>query len=219
GEAGARRRQSTTGQQPSPAKVIAPGAGRVVWRPGHGRGRVMPRARKPLGWRAAMSLMWTRTRWAAVATLIFFGSQLSAPEAWAQAPPQTAGATGAPAAAAGPAPAGGPAASRSERNAPWPREFSEGGRTYVIYQPQIEKWDGTRLHARAAVSAENAASPIQHFGVAWFSAQANVDKANRLVGLFDFKADKITFPSSPELAADYQKVLEQRMPQDVPMLS
>jgi len=168
-----------------------------------------------------MTLMITRTtRRTAVATLLFFGGQLSAPAAWAQAPPKATGAAGAPTSPAPPATAGGPAASPSGAGKlSWPRDFSEGGRTYVIYQPQIEKWDGTRLHARAAVSVENAASPLQHFGVARFSARANVDKANRLVGLVDFKVEKVVFPSSAELAADYEKVLEQRMPQDVAMLS
>src|SRR5262245_38459653 len=165
----------------------------------------------------------TTTRWTAVATLLLFGSQLPAPAVWGQTPKPAPGASAPaapPARPATPASTGGPAVSpEGTGNPPWPRDFSDGSRTYVIYQPQIEKWDGTRLHARAAVSVENASSPLQHFGVAWFSAQANVDKANRLVGLFDFKVDKITFPSNPELAADYQKVLEQRMPRDVSMLS
>jgi hypothetical protein len=165
-----------------------------------------------------MTLTITRmTRWIAVATLLFFVGQLSTPMARAQAPKQAPAAGGAPTT---PPTAGGPAASPSGTgNAPWPRDFSEGDRTYVIYQPQIDKWDGTRLHARAAVSVESAASPIQHFGVAWFSARADVDKVNRLAALSDFKVEKIEFPSSTELAADYQKVLEQRMPRSAATLS
>jgi hypothetical protein len=104
-------------------------------------------------------------------------------------------------------------------NRPWPREATEGGRTFTVYQPQVEKWDGTRLHFRAAVSVESAASPIQHFGVVWFSARAEVDKANRLVALADFKIDKVAFPSEPDRAADYQKVLEQRLPRDAARIS
>ncbi len=64
-----------------------------------------------------------------------------------------------------PATAGSPAASPSGTgNAPWPRDFSEGGRTYVIYQPQIEKWDGTRLHAQAAVSVAPASVVVYGTG-------------------------------------------------------
>ena len=179
-----------------------------------------------------MTLVITRTaRWTAIVTLLFFGGEVSAPAAWAQSPSMPASgapATGAPGAPA-PAPprsappaTGGPAAAASREgtgNTPWPREATEGGRTYTVYQPQIEKWDGTRLHARAAVSVESQASPIQHFGVVWFSARADVDKVNRLVALADFKVDKVTFPSEPDRAAEYQKVLERRLPREVGRIS
>jgi hypothetical protein len=177
----------------------------------------------------ALTITWT-TRWTAIATLLFFGGQLTVPAAWAQAPSmpasgaKAAGPPSAPASpAAGPATpttAGGPAAPREgSGNAPWPREATEGGRTFTVYQPQIEKWDGTRLHARAAVSVESAASPLQHFGVVWFSARAEVDKVNRLVALADFRVDKVAFPSEPDRAAEYQKVLERRLPRDVARIS
>ncbi len=181
-----------------------------------------------------MTLMITRTtRWTAIATLLFLGGQLTVPAAWAQAPSMPASgapaskATGPPGAPASPAArpatpttAAGPAASREGTgNAPWPREATEGGRTFTVYQPQIETWDGTRLHARAAVSVESAASPLQHFGVVWFSARAEVDKVNRLVALADFRVDKVAFPSEPDQAAEYQKVLERRLPREVSRIS
>ena len=166
-----------------------------------------------------MAITWT-TRWTAIATLLFFGGQLSGPAAWAQAPSMpSAPARRLPALRAlpprrlGDADAGGaPAASRGDGERPWPREATEGDRTFTVYQPQIEKWDGMRLHARAAVSVESAASPLQHFGVVWFSARADVDKVNRLVALADFRVDKVAFPSEPDRAAEYQKVLERRLP-------
>src|SRR5262249_3795725 len=96
---------------------------------------------------------------------------------------------------------------------------TEGGQTYTVYQPQIDKWDGVRLSARAAVSVENAASPVEHFGVVWFSARAEVDKVNRLVALTDFRVDKVTFPSQPDQAAEVQKVLERHLPADVARIS
>jgi hypothetical protein len=191
-----------------------------------------------------MVLTVTRTtRRTAMATLFLFAGQLSVP-AWAQAPsmPATgAPATGAPSAPTAPAPrpaapapgvskapaspaarpAGGPApaAPRDRGDGSWPREAKEGNRTFIVYQPQIEEWDGTRLHARAAVAVESAASPQQHFGVVWFSARAEVDKASRLVELADFRIDKVTFPSEPGQAADFQKVLEQRLPRDASRIS
>src|SRR6516165_12226867 len=141
-----------------------------------------------------MALAITRTtRLIATVTLLVFGAQLSAPATWAQVPATPpSGATPAGPPKPSVPPAAGPATPPAPRapatreatgNAPWPREFSDGGQTYTAYQPQIEEWDGVRLHARAAFSVESAASPLQHFGVAWFSARAEVDKVNRLVAL------------------------------------
>ena len=177
-----------------------------------------------------MTLTRGRTRWTAIATLLFLGGPLTVPAVRAQAPSMpasgatSAGSPSAPATPAArpatPATAGGPAASREGTgNAPWPREATEGGRTFTVYQPQIETWDGTRLHARAAVSVESTASPLQHFGVVWFSARAEVDKVNRLVALADFRVDKVAFPSEPDQAAEYQKGLERRLPRDVARIS
>jgi hypothetical protein len=46
-----------------------------------------------------------------------------------------------------------------------------------------------------------------------------VDKINRLVALADFQVDKVVFPSQPERAAEYQEVLERRLPRDVARIS
>jgi hypothetical protein len=177
-------------------------------------------------------MAWSTWR-TAIATLVLLGAQLAVPGAWAQAPSVPAsgapaskatGTPGAPASPAArpttPAAAGAPTPSREGTgNTPWPREAMEGGQTFTVYQPQVEKWDGIRLHARAAFSVESAASPLQHFGVVWYSARAEVDKVNRLVALTDFKIDKVTFPSAPERAADHQKVLERRLPQQAARIS
>jgi len=112
-----------------------------------------------------------------------------------------------------------PASRQGTGNTPWPREAKVGDETYTVYQPQIDKWDGTRLSARAAVSIESAASPTEHFGVVWFSARADVDKVNRLVSLADFRIDKVAFPSQPDRVAEIQKVLEARLPRDVARIS
>ncbi|HSE95777.1 MAG TPA: carbohydrate-binding family V/XII, partial [Methylomirabilota bacterium] len=149
-------------------------------------------------------------------TLLFLGAHLAAFPAWAQAPSMPA--SGAP--VARPAPGGTPAVSAAgAANAPWPRELTEGDRTYTVYQPQIEKWDGTRLHARAAFSVETKASPLERFGVVWYSARADVDRVSRQVALTDFRIEKVAFPSEPGRAAEYQTVLERRLPQGVARIS
>src|SRR5262245_19492673 len=182
-----------------------------------------------------MTLRTTRTtRRTAITTVLLFAGQLTVPGVWAQSPSMPA--SGAPAskaagpsggspspAARPPAPAAAPrpaaVSQRGALNAPWPRESTEGGQTYTVYQPQIDKWDGTRLSARAALSVESAASPTEHFGVVWFSARAEVDKVNRLVALTEFRIDKVAFPSQPDRAAELQKVLEGHLPRDVGRIS
>jgi hypothetical protein len=36
---------------------------------------------------------------------------------------------------------------------PWPRIIDEGGVKYTIFQPQLDRWDGYRFAAHAAVSS------------------------------------------------------------------
>jgi hypothetical protein len=166
-----------------------------------------------------------KTRRTAIATLVFLAGQLSGSAAWAQAPsspaaPPKADAPAAPAKPATPSVVGALAPPpEASGNRPWPREATEGGRTFTVYQPQVEKWDGVRLHLRAAVSVESAGSSTEHFGVFWFSARAEVDRANRLVALAEFKIEKVAFPAEPDRAAEYQKVLERRLPRDVARIS
>ncbi len=104
-------------------------------------------------------------------------------------------------------------------NPPWPREFTDGDREFTVYQPQIEEWDEPRVRARAAVSIERPASPLQHFGVVWFSARAEIDKTSRLVALDDFTIDRVSFPGEPDKAHEYQGILQRHLPQSAQTLS
>ncbi|MFL5339168.1 MAG: hypothetical protein ACJ8F7_03290 [Gemmataceae bacterium] len=59
----------------------------------------------------------------------------------------------------------------------WPRQVTDGaGNTITVYQPQVQRWDGGRLEAQAAVSVENRVSPQPTYGVIWLSARTFVDK-------------------------------------------
>ena len=104
-------------------------------------------------------------------------------------------------------------------NPPWPREFTDGDSEFTVYQPQIEEWDEPRVRARAAVSIERPASPLQHFGVIWFSARAEIDKTSRLVALDDFTIDRVSFPGEPDRAPAYQGILQRHLPQSAQTLS
>jgi hypothetical protein len=90
----------------------------------------------------------------------------------------------------------GPAADSSAFESPraWPQSLTDGGTRFTIYQPLIEKWDGTRILARAAVAVENAASPQPTFGAVWIVARTEIDKGNHLVTLDRFALARAAFP-------------------------
>jgi hypothetical protein len=150
---------------------------------------------------------------------------LTAPAALAQTPPPPppAGQTPAPSPTPGskptaaPRPPAPPVPAQGDR--PWPRQFVGDGHVVTVYQPQIEKWEGNTIEARAAVSVETAASPQQHFGVVWFSAQTQVDRQNRLVALDQVKIARLNFPSAPEKAGEYAATMSRNLPRAVVTVS
>src|SRR5262245_33349940 len=79
----------------------------------------------------------------------------------------------------------------------WPRQFQSGTTSFTVYQPQVESWAWRNLSGRVAVSVKDAASPQEQFGVVWFTAQTNVNRAANLVTLDDIQLTKASFPASP----------------------
>src|SRR5258706_2025388 len=80
----------------------------------------------------------------------------------------------------------------------WPHRIDTGDETILVYQPDIESWIGTRLSGRAAVSVETKAAPQASYGVIWFSARTEIDKATRLVTLDGVEVTKGTFPTAAD---------------------
>ncbi len=94
----------------------------------------------------------------------------------------------------------------------WPKQFVSDENMFSIYQPQIERWQGNELQARAAVGLETAASAQPRFGVIWFSALTDVDKESRMVTLQDLSLFKIDFPGTPDEGIDYASALNDALP-------
>jgi hypothetical protein len=94
----------------------------------------------------------------------------------------------------------------------WPREFEDKGAKVDIYQPQIEKWEGTDFETRSAVAITAAGSNAPVYGVFWMKARANVDKAARIVMLNDIEVTRATFPSVPELQDAYLALIRTHVP-------
>ncbi|MEM8956051.1 MAG: carbohydrate-binding family V/XII [Verrucomicrobiota bacterium] len=91
----------------------------------------------------------------------------------------------------------------------WPREAKSASETITMYQPQVEKWSGNQLEARAALSIQNTAAAQPTFGAVWFTARTDTDKVNRTVTLNDFQIAKISFPTATQ---DYQSLLAEYLP-------
>jgi hypothetical protein len=104
------------------------------------------------------------------------------------------------------------AAGGAGQEAPWPRTIARDGYDILIYQPQIDRWQGDRLEARSAVSIAKEASPVPTLGVVWFSAHTSVDRSNDMVALEGIKVDKVTFPSSPAEADEYLAAIRAHLP-------
>jgi len=93
----------------------------------------------------------------------------------------------------------------------WPRDFDHGGQRIEIYQPQIERWAGDQISGRAAIAiAAQNGSPT--YGVAEFSADADIDKTAGLARLRGITIGKVDVPTDPAAAAGLQAALQDRLP-------
>lgn len=91
-----------------------------------------------------------------------------------------------------------PAAEPNETR--WPHTVKQGDLALMIYQPQLDSWDGHRLKARAAVGVlegKDDSSPT--FGIIALDVRTQVDKQHRLVTMDAVRIASADFPSaSPE---------------------
>ena len=98
--------------------------------------------------------------------------------------------------------------SRSQSDRGWPRKFEVAGISFAVYQPQVEDWTDNRFSARAAFQVIESQSKQPSYGVLWFTARTEIDKANRLVAFSDFKITRVNVPSSSDRASIYQGALQ-----------
>jgi hypothetical protein len=115
----------------------------------------------------------------------------------------------------------------SPASSPWPVQVTDNGRTFLIYQPQVDKWENNRLEGRSAVSVRNDASGQQNFGVVYFSARTELDQGSRTVTVRDAVVSKADFPAvaggvdeylsvlRPQFAAQSWRVAQDRLQSDM----
>src|SRR5262245_3255858 len=101
---------------------------------------------------------------------------------------------------------GGRSASRIPAD-PWPREVTLADATLLIYQPQVNAWQGNTLEFRAAVAIKPKSGTQETFGVVWATARTQVDRVSRIVALEDFTVTRSNFPTLPDGGARYLSAL------------
>jgi hypothetical protein len=97
----------------------------------------------------------------------------------------------------------------------WPRYFGTNGYEFAVYQPQISSWPANQISGRFVVAVRPAGTTNETYGVVFFNAQTDVDKANRLVTLQDFNIDKLDFPTHPAGEHQYRTMLTSSLEQSV----
>ncbi|HEX4795810.1 MAG TPA: hypothetical protein VH370_18625 [Humisphaera sp.] len=102
----------------------------------------------------------------------------------------------------------------------WPRKHEIGGTTLLIYQPQVEKWEGNQLESQAAVALTPNGKTAPEYGVIWIKARTEVDKESRMVSLENVTITKVSFPSDRVNESLYREQINQVVPDitnDVPL--
>ncbi len=94
----------------------------------------------------------------------------------------------------------------------WPRTFTSGANTFLVYQPQVDKWEGNLIDLYCAVEAKTGKDGAAKYGVVWFQARTEVDKINRLVTFDQAKITKVKFPVAHEKEAELTALLEKKLP-------
>jgi hypothetical protein len=111
------------------------------------------------------------------------------------------------------APAGQPPAD------PWPRVVDLSNGQVLVYQPQVNSWDGNRIDFRSALAIKPTGAQNESFGVIFANARTQVDKVARTVVFEDIKVTKTDFPTLPNRGAAYTAELQAEFAKTVRTIS
>src|SRR5579872_106607 len=79
----------------------------------------------------------------------------------------------------------GPNVSATQSTHRWPLVVESDGDEIVMYQPQLETFEGDTLTARAAVSVQKTGQQEPVFGVIWLQSRVATDRTARTVQILD----------------------------------
>jgi hypothetical protein len=95
----------------------------------------------------------------------------------------------------------------------WPQEFTTPEATIVMYEPQVQSYDGDNLAATAAVSIKTPSMDSPTFGAVWINARVSTDRDARIVTLLDTQVSNIKFPGATGAsAANLSAIVEREIP-------
>jgi hypothetical protein len=102
---------------------------------------------------------------------------------------------------------------------PWPRDISISNAAVLVYQPQVNKWEGNQIDFRAALAIKPTGAKEETFGVVFATARTQVDKDARMVVFENLKITKADFPTLPNHGAEYTAELQSRFASDLKTIS
>ncbi len=91
---------------------------------------------------------------------------------------------------------------------PWPTVLDLKNGQVLVYQPQVDSWDGHRIDFRSALAIKPAGAKDEAFGVIFANARTEVDKIARTVVFEDMKITKTDFPTLPNRGGAYTAELQ-----------
>jgi len=82
----------------------------------------------------------------------------------------------------------------------------------VLFQPQIEDFEGREIVARAAVALTPTGATTPVFGAVWLQALIDVDRDVRTVSVYDIRVDRVRFPETLPETERLVAALERELP-------
>ncbi len=92
----------------------------------------------------------------------------------------------------------------------WPRMILGSDAKILVYQPQIDSWDGFHLQGRMAVSVTptTPAGASAIYGIVIMAAEANIDKDAGLVTLDKMTVKSVSFPGSGKKGKAWAEMIQ-----------
>ena len=101
----------------------------------------------------------------------------------------------------------------------WPRSIQLSNASVLLYQPQVNQWNGNQLDFRAAVAIKPQGAETETYGSIFATARTLVDHNARTVTLENLKITKNNFPLLPDQGAAYIAELQAQHSADIRTIS